>query len=108
MKTSIPEEEYAILLKALRVERELREITQVELASRLGVEQTFVSKCERGGRRLDVLEFRKWCLALGTTVGEFMERVEVQLTTFEAAMAATLAAQKKIARKSKPSKKQSP
>jgi hypothetical protein len=55
-----------------------------------------------------VLEFRKWCLALGTTVSEFMERVEVQLATFEAAMAATLAAQKKIARKSKPSKKQSP
>lgn len=32
-------------------------ITQVELADRLGKPQSFVSKVERGERRLDVVEF---------------------------------------------------
>lgn len=32
-------------------------ITQVELAERLGKPQSFVSKVERGERRLDVIEF---------------------------------------------------
>jgi transcriptional regulator with XRE-family HTH domain len=101
MRTSIPEEEYTLLLNALRAERELRKITQVELAARLGVDQNFISKCERGGRRLDVLEFRKWCLALGTTASDVMERVEVLLSEFEAAAETTRTVQKKIARKPK-------
>ncbi len=92
------------MLNVLRAERELREVTQAELAARLGVDQNFISKCERGGRRLDVLEFRKWCLALGTTVIDVMERVEVKLSEFEAAMETTRTAQKKIARKPKSAK----
>ena len=32
-------------------------VTQVELAERLGKPQSFVSKVERGERRLDVIEF---------------------------------------------------
>jgi hypothetical protein len=33
--------------------------TQVELAASIRESQTFVSKCERGGRRLDVIELRR-------------------------------------------------
>lgn len=40
-------------------------ITQVELAARLGKPQSFVSKVERGERRLDVIEFCKVAEALG-------------------------------------------
>lgn len=104
MRTSIPEEEYILLLNALRAERESRGITQVELAVRLGVDQNFISKCELGGRRLDVLEFRKWCLALGTTIVDVLARAEVHLSEFEAAMETTRTAQKKLARKPKAAK----
>lgn len=40
-------------------------ITQVELADRLGRPQSFVSKVERGERRLDVIEFCQVAEALG-------------------------------------------
>lgn len=52
-------------------------ITQVELAARLGKPQSFVSKVERGERRLDVIEFCEVAEALGlrpaNLLGEFME-----------------------------------
>ncbi len=67
----------------------------------MGVDQNFISKCELGGRRLDVLEFRKWCMALGTTIVDVLARVEVQLSEFEAAMETTRRVQKKLARKPK-------
>lgn len=50
------------VLKALRREAG---VTQVELGERLGNTQTFVSKFERGERRLDVTEFVGVCEALG-------------------------------------------
>jgi transcriptional regulator with XRE-family HTH domain len=43
----------ALLIKA----REKADLTQVEVASRLGKPQSFVSKYESGERRLDVVEF---------------------------------------------------
>lgn len=45
--------------------RKAAEITQVELAERLGKPQSFVSKVERGERRLDVIEFCQVAEALG-------------------------------------------
>lgn len=50
------------LLKAWRAEAGL---TQSEVGERLGNTQTFVSKVERGERRLDLVEFTEWCEALG-------------------------------------------
>ena len=48
----------------------------MELASRLGVPQSFVSKYESGERRLDVLELRLVCQAVGVTLQEFVRRLE--------------------------------
>lgn len=39
-------------------------LSQQELADRLEVDQTFVSKVERGERRLDLMELRSVCQAL--------------------------------------------
>ena len=39
-------------------------VTQVELAARLGKPQQFVSKYERGDRRVDLVEFVAVCRAL--------------------------------------------
>ena len=59
---------YKQFLAALCAAREDRGLTQVELAKKLRVTQSWVSKCERGSRRLDVVELEIWCKALETDV----------------------------------------
>ena len=49
-------------------------ITQKELASRLKRPQSFVSKYERGERRLDVVEFGEVARALGMDPLSFLRR----------------------------------
>lgn len=56
------------LLKNLRRDRNL---TQSDLADRLGLPQSYVSKYETGERRLDFVETFFVCEALGITVEEF-------------------------------------
>ena len=56
------------LLKELRVARSL---TQSQLADRLGLPQSYVSKYETGERRLDFVETFFICDALGITVEDF-------------------------------------
>lgn len=68
--------EYAVVVQVLRDLRHECGFSQVELAQRLGVDQSFVSKVERKERRLDVAELRRACLALGTSLGDFVERLE--------------------------------
>lgn len=51
-------------------------LTQAELAARIGKDQTFVSKYESGVRRLDVLELRDICQAIGVSFEEFVKRLE--------------------------------
>jgi ribosome-binding protein aMBF1 (putative translation factor) len=66
-------ERFRGLLRKARMEAGL---TQLELASRLGVPQSFVSKYESGERRLDVLELRLVCQAVGVSLQEFVRRLE--------------------------------
>lgn len=64
------------LLREMRVEAGL---TQMELATLIERDQTFVSKYESGQRRLDVLEIREICQAIGISLAEFAERLEKAL-----------------------------
>lgn len=66
-------EELYLLLKKIREEKQL---TQVVLAEKLGTPQSFISKYESGDRRLDILEIRQICLAIGISTTEFIERLE--------------------------------
>jgi transcriptional regulator with XRE-family HTH domain len=61
-------ESFCALLSKLRGDREL---TQTDLANRLGVPQSYVSKYEIGERRLDFVETVKVCEALGLTIEGF-------------------------------------
>ena len=56
---------YRTFLDCLIEARRAAGVTQVEVAARLGKPQSFVSKVERGERRLDVVEFTTWAQALG-------------------------------------------
>lgn len=79
MDKSIHSIEYRILLKTLREVRKNAQVTQEELAEKLGTTQTVISKCERGERRVDAIELRAWCLALGVGFEEFASRLEAAL-----------------------------
>jgi transcriptional regulator with XRE-family HTH domain len=55
--------------------RKKAELTQAELSSRLNRPQSFVSKYERGERRLDVVEFREVACALGVDPVQFLAKL---------------------------------
>jgi ribosome-binding protein aMBF1 (putative translation factor) len=81
MEKSIHSARYAVFLALLRESRERAGLTQVQLAGKIGETQTFVSKCERGERRLDVIELRTFCRAFGMNLNQFVKRLEKALSS---------------------------
>ena len=65
MARSTHHPDYQALLTLLRDLRERADVSQAALAESLGNTQTFISKIERGERRIDVVEFVEFCEALG-------------------------------------------
>ncbi|MBA0231977.1 helix-turn-helix domain-containing protein [Stenotrophomonas maltophilia] len=65
MPQSTHNSDYQLLLAVLKAARKRAGVSQVDLASRLGNTQTFVSKCERGERRIDAVELVEFAEALG-------------------------------------------
>ena len=64
------------LLRRARIEAGLR---QIDLAERLKVPQSVISKYEVGERRIDLLELRAICTALGLTLPDFVYQLEEML-----------------------------
>lgn len=79
MPSSIFTQRHQELIGFIASVRKAAGVTQVELAERLGKPQSFVSKVERGERRLDVIEFCQVAEALGCDpaklLREFMSTV---------------------------------
>ena len=71
--------EYSQFLQELRAVREEAGVSQVELAKRINQDQSFVSKCEGGIRRLDVVELKQWTDALGIGLVGFANRLNDRL-----------------------------
>ena len=65
-----------MLLREIRKEAKL---TQVELAERLETPHSRISDYERGGRRLDLVQLREYCMALDVTLRQFVDRFEEML-----------------------------
>lgn len=70
---TIQQQRLQILLRQIRLDAGLR---QADLALRIGEPQSFVSKYEIGERRLDILEIRAICEAVGITLQEFAQRLD--------------------------------
>ncbi|MEN1706038.1 MAG: helix-turn-helix transcriptional regulator [Planctomycetota bacterium] len=83
VEKSIYTPEYDRFRELLIELRSDRDLTQTDLARRLGDgwTQTKVSKCERGERRLDIIEVRRWCHALGVSFPEFAKMLHGALPT---------------------------
>ncbi|MGA0587402.1 helix-turn-helix domain-containing protein [Dyella sp. KRB-257] len=73
MMRSIYDDEYRRLLDFMLQVREALGITQTSLARRLRTTQSYVSKCERGERRIDVIEYVRYCDALGVDAAVLMD-----------------------------------
>jgi len=56
----------------LRDLRQKKGVTQMQLAERLGLRQSYVSKYETGERRLDFVETLFVCEALGISLDDFV------------------------------------
>ena len=61
---SVFTKEYAVFLEVLVAARLSQGLTQAAVAERLKKPQSFVSKCESGERRVDIVEFFAICTAL--------------------------------------------
>jgi len=70
------QEQLQALLRQVRTDAGL---TQTDVAQRLEQPQSFVSKYESGERRLDILELREVCQAIGIPLPEFIRRLEEAL-----------------------------
>ena len=76
---SIFTDEYEVFLQRLVAARREAGLTQQDLATRINRPQSFVSKYERGERRLDVLEFVMICHAVSVDPCSIIREVESRL-----------------------------
>ncbi len=61
--------EYRGIVDGLIAERKRQRLTQWDVARMMGVEQSQISKFERGERRLDILDYVRYCRAVGLEPG---------------------------------------
>jgi len=79
MQKSIHSAQYVVFLELLREKRRLAGLTQAQLARRIRETQTFVSKCERGERRVDLIELRSFCKAFGLSLKQFVAALDREI-----------------------------
>lgn len=72
MDLSPSDHRYRALRHFLKQARKLAGLSQQQLAARVGQPQSFVSKYERGERRIDVVECFEVARALGMDPSKFM------------------------------------
>lgn len=73
MQKSQHTRKYERLLKALRQARTDAGLTQLEVAGRLGTYASYVSKCESGERRIDVVELAEFCRLYRIQLTDFLK-----------------------------------
>ncbi|MBE9003668.1 helix-turn-helix transcriptional regulator [Fortiea sp. LEGE XX443] len=80
MSKSVFSEKYHLFRKLLVQARQLANLTQSELSAKLSRPQSYVSKYERGERRLDLIEFLEVAEALqiepATFINQLLEEKE--------------------------------
>ncbi|EPF65941.1 helix-turn-helix domain-containing protein [Pseudomonas syringae] len=82
MTKTIYKPEHAVLLTLLKKHRKASGLTQAQCSEALGRPQSFMSDVESGTRRLDIVQLRDLCAALGIElqdlIAEFEQCLEVK------------------------------
>lgn len=73
--TALHTEAYRRFAAALADARRDAGLSQYDLADRLKVDQSFISKYESARRRLDMIEFLRIINAIGVTPAAFLDRL---------------------------------
>lgn len=79
MEKSIHQKRYHIMIALLRGKREAIGMTQIQLAEKLNVSQTVVSKIETCERRLDVIELIDVCDAINVPFVDFLNELNSKI-----------------------------
>ena len=75
-------EHYEVVGAALTVARQRANLTQVQLAKRVGKPQSMISTIEAGMRRVDLVEFLVIVRALGTDPVEIFTEIASSLSRY--------------------------
>jgi transcriptional regulator with XRE-family HTH domain len=75
VKKALYERSYAAFTELLKEERRKAGLTQTMLAKKLRRPQSYVSKYERGDRRLDVIEFLEVARSIGFDAAEILSKL---------------------------------
>jgi len=65
--------------RAMELARKTAGLTQVQMAEKLGVGQSYVSKIERGESYVDVMTFVDWYAACGLKPGLALDQLRPEL-----------------------------
>lgn len=76
MRNPVYEETYALMRALLKEARQSAGFSQIDFAEFLGQHQQYVSRVEKGQRRLDPIELCNWCRALDINASEFIEQID--------------------------------
>ena len=79
MPKTIHRPETRVLIELIRDFRREAGLTQVELSTRIGRVQSFVSDVEQGQRRVDLIQLRDICRAMGVDLPTFVACLEERL-----------------------------
>lgn len=79
MEKSIHQKRYHTMIALLRGKREAIGMTQVQLAEKLKLSQTAVSKIETCERRIDVIELIDVCNAINISFVDFFKELNLKL-----------------------------
>jgi transcriptional regulator with XRE-family HTH domain len=77
LKKALYEQSYAAFTGLLKEERKKAGLTQARLAKKLRRPQSYVSKYERGDRRLDVIEFLEIARAIGFDPNDVLQKLNI-------------------------------
>ena len=76
--TELHSNENLQLMTALAEARRAAGMSQRDLAKRLGCDQSYITKYENAGRRLDVIEFLKIVRAIGADYRTLLDAVKLK------------------------------
>jgi transcriptional regulator with XRE-family HTH domain len=90
MVLSVHHPRYVALREHLKNLRRQAGLTQIEIATRLKLDQSYVSKIERGERYVDVLFYVDWCRACSIKTNKAIALLEKAALASEARQPASV------------------